>query len=88
MVIIACCNNLLVLGHWIFCADRTKHYFIQIKDQFWVQMIEVAIVLSHLNVVFDNIVWQCCQSLYLHVSEKECRGQSIDVHLNNSLLTI
>ncbi len=26
--------------------------------------------------------------LYLHVGEKECQGQSINVHLNNSLLTI
>ncbi len=36
-------------------------------------MIEVAIVLNHLDVVFDNIVRQCCQSLYLNVGEKECQ---------------
>ncbi len=84
-MVVTCWNTPLVFFHrWISCTDRTEHYFIHVKDQIWIQMIESSIVSNHINMVFNNFSWQWCQSLYLQFHEKECQGQSIYFHLSSS----
>ncbi len=63
-IIVACCNTLLIFGRWIFCTYMTEHYLIYIKHQIWIQMIKSSIVIHHLNMILNNVLWQCSQAFF------------------------
>jgi hypothetical protein len=62
---VACCDTLLIFGHWILCTYTTEQYLIDNEHQIWIQMIVSSIVIHHLDMILNNLLWQCGQVFFL-----------------------
>ena len=42
-----------------------------IEHQIWIRMIESSIVIHNLNMILNNVLWQCSQAFFLQFCKKE-----------------
>ncbi len=73
-----CCllQYFLIFGHWILCTYMTEHYLIDIEHQIWIQMIVSSIVIHHLDMILNNVLWQCCQGSLCDSVRRNSDGKS------------